>query len=821
MYTNDPNQHFIHIDDEESDDERRNPRLRRQENSYEVHSRRDTSRRPEAQLAESFRGNFLTSRIQRKNSSALFRIVQGPKESLKSYYARFNAEKLLIDHLDSGVTFAAMARGVRPGTPLRFSLNKRPPENMTDLLDRVEKYLRAEEDSAHPQEEPSSNQKRRDRTDSRNPDSESKRPRVTMPRPFTPLTASREHILNQVKGQNILKWPKPMRMPADKRDDKLYCHFHKDHGHTTEECKVLQREIESLINKGHLRQFVKTNNRQGHRGNQRRPEEAQPKDPSVINTISGGPSAGGLTNSSRKAYAWQVNLTQGLTKWPRASTSFEFNDSDLEGVICPHDDAFGITLQVDAYSVKRILVDTGSSANIIFEEAFSQMGISKERVKPISSPLYGFTGASAPVEGIILLTIIAGTAPLQSVQTIDFLVVKVRSAERCLPFFNALKNIKNFEWTAECQASFEALKEYLASPPLLSKPIAGEMLFLYLAVIDFAVSAVLVREQDSKQFPIYYVSKVLQGAELRYPTTEKLAFALLIAARKLRPYFQSHTITVLTDKPLRRILHKPDLSGGLVPWSVELGEFDIQYKPRPSIKGQALADFTVECTLPIDEVESHVAQPEVFAWTLYIDGSSNTMGSGAVAHPQTNGQTEVTNRTLLQGLKKKLDGAKGLWVEELPKILWAYHTTTRTATGETPFSLAFGTEAIIPLEIGLPSARLVTYNPDTNDAGLRGNLDLLDETRDQVAMRLAAYQHRVAKFFDKRVRSHTFRIGDLVLRRMDVSIPRDAIGKLSPNWEGPYSVIKLGGPGSYQLETLDGKAIPRTWNARILRQYYS
>ncbi|KAK3003951.1 hypothetical protein RJ639_019227 [Escallonia herrerae] len=79
-----------------------------------------------AQLAESFRSNFLTSRIQRKNSSALVRIIQGPKKSLKSYYAHFNSEKLLIDHLDPGVTFAAMARGVRLGTPLRFSLNKRP-----------------------------------------------------------------------------------------------------------------------------------------------------------------------------------------------------------------------------------------------------------------------------------------------------------------------------------------------------------------------------------------------------------------------------------------------------------------------------------------------------------------------------------------------------------------------------------------------------------------------------------------------------------------------------------------------------------------------
>ncbi|KAK3003954.1 hypothetical protein RJ639_018745 [Escallonia herrerae] len=193
----------------------------------------------------------------------------------------------------------------------------------------------------------------------------------------------------------------------------------------------------------------------------------------------------------------------------------------------------------------------------------------------------------------------------------------------------------------------------------------------------------------------------------------------------------------------------------------------------------------------------------------------------SVAHPQMNGLTKVTNRTLLQGLKKKLDGVKGLWVEELPKILWAYHTTTRTTTGETPFSLAFGTVALIPLEIGLPSLWLITYNPDTNDDGLRGNLDLLDEKRDQAAMRLIAYQHRVTKFFDKRVQSRVFHVSDLVLCRMDVSVPRDTIGKLSPNWECLYRVIKLGGPGSYHLETLDGKAIPRTWNAKVLQRYYS
>ncbi|KAK3008785.1 hypothetical protein RJ639_014529 [Escallonia herrerae] len=128
----------------------------------------------------------------------------------------------------------------------------------------------------------------------------------------------------------------------------------------------------------------------------------------------------------------------------------------------------------------------------------------------------------------------------------------------------------------------------------------------------------------------------------------------------------------------------------------------------------------------------------------------------SIAHPQTNGQTEVTNHTLLQGIKKKLDGASGIWVDELPKILWASNTTSWTSTGETPFSLSFGMEALIPVEIGLPSLRLTTYDPVQNEEALCANLDLLDERREQAAMCLAAYRQRVSKFYDKRVRPRTF-----------------------------------------------------------------
>lgn len=90
----------------------------------------------------------------------------------------------------------------------------------------------------------------------------------------------------------------------------------------------------------------------------------------------------------------------------------------------------------------------------------------------------------------------------------------------------------------------------------------------------------------------------VRDAELRYHKIEKVAYALIIAARKLRPYFSAHTIVVLTDQPLRRVLRRPETSGRMITWSVELSEFDIQYRPRPAIKSQVLADFIVECSLP-------------------------------------------------------------------------------------------------------------------------------------------------------------------------------------------------------------------------------
>uniref|UniRef100_A0A2N9I6A6 Integrase catalytic domain-containing protein n=1 Tax=Fagus sylvatica TaxID=28930 RepID=A0A2N9I6A6_FAGSY len=642
-----------------------------------------------------------------------------------------------------------------------------------------------------------------------------------------------------------------------------------------------------------------------------------------------------------------------------------------------------------------------------------------------------------------------------------------RATDKCLPFFKTLR--KAFVWTDECQKSFEELKRYLTSPPLLSPSQQGEALSLYLAVSPTAVSSALIREDGGTQLPVYYTSKAFQGAEERYPAMEKLALALA--------------------------MNKPDAAGRLIQWAVELSEFDIEYHPRQAIKAQALADFIAEFTVTEDEPSEEKPDEE---WEIEIDGSS-VKGAGGVGivfktpeghllkhstrlqypttnneaeyealvnrpagsmkvklvqipreqnteadalaklassdeatdqyievqhspshleeelspinvsnswmtpivnyledetlpsdpvearklkvrctrfvliqgilykrgfslpylrcldkaeadyvmrevhegicgnhsgarslvhklvragyywptmqkdvvsyvracdkcqrfgnlihsppetltpmtapwpfaqwgldimgplpvgrrqlkflvvgidyftkwveaeplatiteknirgfvwkaiicrfgiprafisdngrqfdnspfrefceelgihnhysspgHPQANGQVEVTNRSLLKMIKTRLEGAKGLWPEELPNVLWAYRTTARTPTGETPFRLTYGTEAVIPVEVGLTTWRTNNYDEESNDAQLRSNLDLVDEVRDQA---------------EARTRDPTQ-------------------GKLGPTWEGPYRVVKFHRRGTYHLEKLDGDALPHPWNAEHLKKYY-
>ncbi|XP_075640401.1 uncharacterized protein LOC142612169 [Castanea sativa] len=355
---------------------------------------------------------------------------------------------------------------------------------------------------------------------------------------------------------------------------------------------------------------------------------------------------------------------------------------------------------------------------------------------------------------------------------------------------------------------------------------------------------------------------------------EKIAFALVVASRKLRPYFQAHSIVVITDQPIIKKMNKIDAIGGLIQWAIKLGQFDIKYQPRAAIKAQVLANFITEFTYPCKEEELLME-----TWTVQIDGSAtkkvgrtgvvlispkkeilnyavrlqfSTMNNEAkyealliglslakalraknliiqvdsqlvigqakgdyeakeermsrkkqlrflivavdyftkwveaklVAtiteakitsfvwkniickfgvpriilsdngkqfdnpkfrkffqdlgiknhyssprHPQANGQTKVMNRSLLKIIKTQLKGPKGAWSKELPNVLWAYRITARVPIGETPFRLTFGIKAVIPMEVGLTSLQVKTYEGQKNQQELNSNLDLIDKVR--------------------------------------------------------------------------------------------
>ena len=153
-------------------------------------------------------------------------------------------------------------------------------------------------------------------------------------------------------------------------------------------------------------------------------------------------------------------------------------------------------------------------------------------------------------------------------------------------------------------------------------------------------------------------------------------------------------------------------------------------------------------------------------------------------------------------------------------MLWAHKTTRKSATQETPFTLAFGTEAVAPVEIGLKSLRIELASVEHNEEALRLNLDFLDEKRDQVLKRTEDYQRKTTRYYDQKVKPRSYKPGDLVLKKFIPTRKNPTHGKLRPKWEGPYIVSRVVRPGNYKLQTEEEKILPHSWNAEHLKRFY-
>ncbi|GKD17397.1 reverse transcriptase domain-containing protein [Tanacetum coccineum] len=355
----------------------------------------------------------------------------------------------------------------------------------------------------------------------------------------------------------------------------------------------------------------------------------------------------------------------------------------------------------------------------------------------------------------------------------------------------------SFRMEEEVEEAFPAMKKLIAELPTLTTIKKEEELMVYLLTANEAVSAVVLVERNGRQTSIHYVSRTLQDAEINYPPMEKLALALVHAVRRLRRYFQGHIIKVITDKPISQILNNRETTRRLAKWGVELEACGIKYAPRSPIKVQVLADFLADTTtddspaqaktdgqdntltegenpeeaglilIDLDRAEYSYALRLKFAnsnndveyearfgvpatiitdngtqlindsFKSWAEGLGIKLVSTSVYHPQANGTVERANQSIMQGIKTRLNQEGGAWVEELPNILWTHRTTPKTSNRETPFSLTYGTEAVIPVEIGIPTRRTIQGSDKENMEALRLNLNLLEEGRKTAAIREA------------------------------------------------------------------------------------
>ena len=197
--------------------------------------------------------------------------------------------------------------------------------------------------------------------------------------------------------------------------------------------------------------------------------------------------------------------------------------------------------------------------------------------------------------------------------------------------FKLLKKQDKFRWSQEAADTLEDLKQHIQSPPILTAPMPGDDLVLYIAATTHVVSTAIVVERKEEgdtygvQRPVYFISEVLSESKVQYPTIQKLLYAILITSRKLHHYFDEYNISVITDFPLGDILHNRDATGRISKWATELGALELCFKPRTAIKSQALVDFLAEWG------ENQIPTPANIPdhWIMYFDGSLKLGGGGA------------------------------------------------------------------------------------------------------------------------------------------------------------------------------------------------
>jgi ribonuclease HI len=302
---------------------------------------------------------------------------------------------------------------------------------------------------------------------------------------------------------------------------------------------------------------------------------------------------------------------------------------------------------VEAY-VDDIVVKTRKASDLLsdLEATFRSLKAKGVKLNPEKcvfgvprGMLLGFIvserGIEANSEKIVAITSMGPIQDLKGVQRVMGCLAALscfisRLGERGLPLYRLLRKAEHFAWTPEAEEALGNLKALLTKAPILVPPAAGEALLIYVAATTQVVSAAIVVERREEghalpvQRPVYFISEVLSETKIRYPQIQKLLYAVILTRRKLRHYFESHPVTVVSSFPLGEIIQSREASGRIAKWAVEIMGETISFAPRKAIKSQVLADFVAEWVNT--QLPTAPIQPEL--WTMFFDGSLMKTGAG-------------------------------------------------------------------------------------------------------------------------------------------------------------------------------------------------
>ncbi|XP_021857261.2 uncharacterized protein [Spinacia oleracea] len=396
-------------------------------------------------LINAFYQQFANSRQLEKQTSDLYRLVQGPTESVRDYFNRFNCEKISIKICDVRTAIETFKRGLIPNSELYREITKYPCATFEEVRSRATAQMRIEDDEITrmaSQRPAGGSSDRRSYTPRNNnwrhqpynrqnqvqnvnqyddTNNVYRNERVVYP-PISEYGFNVDiggvvNALQSVGG--TVRWPKKSDRPDSMKDMSKWCDLHRDNGHTTEECISLKKEVAYLLKRGHLKELLSDKGKETYN----KDSNTHPSPPSggdrpappmfekVVNVISGGLDICGLTSSAAKKInrgeseavkEGQTEDEMALEK-SLAAMSITFDDSDSTNAQQEHHDGLVISLPIGNALIKRILIDNGSSANVLFLEALQEMGLEEKNIVRRSTVLVGFSGESLRTVGEISL----------------------------------------------------------------------------------------------------------------------------------------------------------------------------------------------------------------------------------------------------------------------------------------------------------------------------------------------------------------------------------------------------------------------------------